>query len=132
MIVDPSAIAAVMFEEPDAAAHRALLLTQGGRMSAASYVELAAVVDGRGSRLLSERLDDVLDELGVTLTEFTGAQAHEARAAYRRFGRGSGHPARLNFGDCISYATAKTTGEPLLYKGNEFALTDIEAAVGNR
>lgn len=75
-------------------------------------------------------LDAILLSLGVEVVPFTPSQARLAQEAYLRFGRGSGHPARLNLGDCISYALAKDTGEPLLFKGNDFVHTDLNPAFG--
>lgn len=129
MIVDSSALAAIMFREPDAETHKSLLRAEGALLSAASYVELSMVVDGRSSVLLTNGLDPMLEQLGVEIVPFTADQARIARDAFRRYGRGSGHPARLNFGDCIAYALAIERGEPLLFKGNDFAQTDVVPAI---
>ena len=98
-------------------------------MSAASFVELAAVIDGRRDPVLSGALDGVVRGSNIEIVPFTPAQAHIARAAYQQFGRGAGHPAQLNMGDCFAYALARDLGEPLLFKGGNFALTDIELVV---
>lgn len=95
-------------------------------MSTASFVELAAVIDGRHDPLATSTLESILGVLQVELAPFTVHQAQIAREAYQRFGRGSGHPARLNMGDCFAYALARDSGEPLLFKGVDFALSDIE------
>jgi len=127
VIIDTSAITAVMLREPEAT--ELLRLMSGApvrQMSAASYVELAAVIDGRRDPVLSGTVDPVLRMLQIEVVPFTWAQARLARLAYQQFGRGSGHPARLNMGDCFSYALARDLGEPLLFKGRDFALTDIE------
>lgn len=127
MIVDTSALVALLRDEPEAAAFARLLQAAPRRLlSAATYVELAAVVDGRGDPVASGALDAWLAAWGVEVTPLTEGQARIAREAYRRFGRGSGHPARLNLGDCFAYALARDLGEPLLFKGADFALTDIE------
>jgi ribonuclease VapC len=127
VIVDTSALVALLRDEPEAAAFARLLRAAPRRLlSAASYVELAAVVDGRGDPVLSGALDAWLETWGIEVEPLTVAQARIARTAYQRFGRGSGHPAGLNLGDCFAYALARDLGEPLLFKGGDFALTDIE------
>lgn len=127
MIVDTSALVALLRDEPERDAIARLLAdAPASRISAATYVELAAVVDGRGDPVASGALDAWLDAWRITIEPLTEAQARIAREAYRRFGRGSGHPALLNLGDCFSYALARDRQEPLLFKGADFALTDIE------
>ena len=130
MIVDTSAIVAVLRAEPDAAAYaQALTRADVTRISAATYLETGIIVDANRQPLLSHRLDGLLLEVGVVVEPVTAEHAKAARAAYRDFGKGSGSPARLNFGDCFSYALARTTGEPLLYKGDDFVHTDIWPAL---
>jgi len=127
VIIDPSALAAIFLEEPDAGFFAAAIAgAPQRRLSAASYVELAAVLDGRRNPVLSGALDATLATSRIEIAPLTAHQARIARDAYQRFGRGSGHPARLNMGDCFSYALARDLGEPLLFKGRDFALTDIE------
>lgn len=127
MIVDPSVIVAMLLGEPEAPIYADLLKdARVIRLSAASYVELAAVVDGRGDATASGALEPLLRRMHVVIEPFTERQAGLAREAYQRFGRGSGHAARLNMGDCFSYALARDLGEGLLFKGRDFALTDIE------
>lgn len=127
MIVDPSAVIAILADETDARVFtRTLASSPDRRMSAASLVELAVVVEGRRDPVLSGALDAFMRKYRIEVVPFTAAQAALARDAYLRFGRGSGHPARLNMGDCFAYALARDTGEPLLFKGRDFALTDIE------
>jgi ribonuclease VapC len=130
MIVDTSAIISVLKEESDAPHfQRALTMsTQPKRMSAANYLEAAIVVDGNRNPLLSRRLDELIVQTEITAEPVTLEQANIARAAYRDFGRGSGHPAQLNFGDCFAYALAKSMREPLLFKGDDFAHTDVAIA----
>lgn len=98
-------------------------------MSAASYVEASIVIDRSGDPVLSRRLDEVLKALAIDLAPFDADQAVIARSAHDDYGRGSGHPARLSFGDCMTYALAKSTGEPLLYVGDDFAATDLHPAL---
>ena len=131
MIVDSSAVVGILNGEVDAEAlEDALVSARKRRMSAATLVELYVVVDGKRDPVRSARLDELLTRADVEIIDVTAEQAHFARAAYRDFGRGSGHPARLNFGDCFSYALAKAMGEPLLFKGDDFGHTDLTAAVG--
>lgn len=96
-------------------------------MSTASFVEASIVIDSSRSPLLSARLDDLVALHRITLEPFTASQATIARQAYRDYGKGSGHPASLNFGDCFSYALAREFDEPLLYKGDDFTQTDIRS-----
>jgi ribonuclease VapC len=130
VIVDTSAIIAILKEEPEAE-HFQLALSQaddGVAMSAANYFEAAIVVDRNGSALLSQRLDDVLEAFSIAIAPVTESQVRIARAAYRQFGKGSGHPASLNFGDCFAYALATERERPLLFKGNDFGHSDVTAA----
>lgn len=130
MIVDTSALIAILRDEPEAGAcARAIEAASDRRISAANFLEAAIVIDGSRDPVASRRLDDLLKEAGIVVEPVTAAQAGIARDAYRDFGRGSGHPARLNFGDCFAYALARVTGEKLLFKGDDFVHTDIRAAV---
>ncbi|MFZ5853298.1 MAG: type II toxin-antitoxin system VapC family toxin [Chloroflexota bacterium] len=127
MIIDTSAIVAILRGEPSADLHARMIATAGiARISAATYVELGIVVDGARDAVVSGALDSFLDEAGIRVESMTASQARLARMAHQRFGRGSGHPARLNMGDCFSYALARELGEPLLFEGGDFTLTDIE------
>ena len=98
------------------------------RMSAANYLEAAIVVDANRNPLLSRRLDELIVQTEIMAEPVTLEQANIARAAYRDFGRGSGHPAQLNFGDCFAYALAKELACPLVFIGNDFARTDVMRA----
>lgn len=98
-------------------------------MSAANLLEAAIVMDGPRDAVASQKFDEFIEAAGILIEPVTAAQAHIARTAYRRFGRGSGHPARLNFGDCFAYALAIESGEPLLFKGQDFARTDVVSAL---
>jgi ribonuclease VapC len=131
VIIDTSAIIAIMKNEPDAEDYRQCLSMRNepAKISAASYLETSIVVDRAEQALLSERLDQMLTEEEIEIVPFTAAQSQIARAAYRQYGKGSGHPAQLNFGDCFAYALAKDSGEALLFKGSDFSQTDVVAAL---
>ncbi len=98
-------------------------------MSAASYVELGVVIDRAKDPFVSGRVDALIEKAGIQIVSLTEAQARVARSAYQRFGKGSGHPAKLNFGDCFPYALAMELGHPLLFKGDDFAQTDVLPAL---
>src|SRR5215472_2494294 len=128
MIVDTSALIAILRDEPEAAAcARAIETASRRRISAANFVESAVVIDASRDPIASRRFDDFIREAAISVEPVTKVQAQMARDAYRDFGRGSGHPAKLNFGDCFAYALAKESGEPLLFKGDDFTHTDIVA-----
>lgn len=128
MIVDTSAVIAMLFGEPEAAAFvRAIKTAPKGRISAASWMESAMVADNR-SDVAAAEFDAFMDRLDLEVMPFTLDQARRARDAHRRFGKGR-HPAKLNLGDCFSYALAQECGEPLLFKGDDFAQTDVKAAI---
>lgn len=132
MILDTSAIVAVIEDEPEADQFLALMLDAPRvRMSASTYVETGVVIDSRNDPVLSRSLDTLLEELGVTIEPVTTEQAVIARRAYRDFGKGRSHPAQLNFGDCFAYALAVTAGDSLLFKGEDFTHTDVQVAAGN-
>lgn len=130
MIVDTSALVAVLREEPDAGRFIRDLAASGEpkRMSAANYPEAGVVVDANRNPLLSRRLDDLIVQTEIVVEPVTREQAEIARAAYRDFGKGSGHSAGLNFGACFAYALAKSMREPLLFKGDDFSHTDVAIA----
>jgi ribonuclease VapC len=128
LIVDSSAVMAIMLGESDAPQYaQALSAVSPLRMSTATFLETAIVAEGRGGANARRLLDRLLEGIRIELVPVTVEQAHVAREAWQQFGRGN-HPAALNFGDCFAYALARTAGEPLLYKGEDFALTDIESA----
>jgi len=128
MILDTSAIIAILQNEPDAKAIAAALQrSQTRSISVVTWVEAAIVTDGNRNPVLSRRFDDLLREVGVQVQTVTPRQAEIARYAYRDFGKGR-HKAGLNFGDCFAYALAKEMDEPLLFKGNDFRHTDVEVA----
>ena len=126
MIVDTSALIAILEGEPGSLRLLSALAAASPppRMSAASWVAAGIVADARSARH-GERLDRVIEELGIEIVPVTVRQAEVARLAYQRFGRGSGSPARLNYGDCFSYALSTTEGRPLLFVGGDFAQTDV-------
>ncbi|MDO5683264.1 MAG: type II toxin-antitoxin system VapC family toxin [Propionibacteriaceae bacterium] len=128
MIVDSSAIMAILEREPKAGAIMLAAAKGPLRMSVASWLEVGIVADAR-STSHGARLDELVEVLGITLQPVTEQQARIARVAYRRFGRGSGSPARLNFGDCFAYALSVVTGEPLLFVGEDFTHTDVVSAL---
>jgi len=129
LILDRSAIITILRDEPDAKRlAMAIQAARSVRLSAATYVEIGAVMDRAGDPIVSRRADQLLDAAGAVIEPVTREQAWIARAAYRDFGKGSGHPAGLDFGDCFAYALAKDLGEPLLFKGDDFGHTDVELA----
>ncbi len=128
MIIDTSAVLAVLFSEPDARRYEdAIAKAWPRRMSVVALLETSMVLESRGGTAAGHELDLLLEKAEVELLPLTLEHANLARHAWRRFGKGS-HQAALNFGDCYAYALAKTTSEPLLFKGDDFARTDIEAA----
>lgn len=129
MIVETSALVAIVFQEQETAAFTSAIARDvDPRMSAASYFEAGIVTDAYRDPVLSRRLDEYVREAGIAIEPVTEEQARVAREAYRDFGKGSGHPAQLNFGDCFGYALAKVTGEALLFKGDDFIHTDVAPA----
>jgi ribonuclease VapC len=128
LIIDTSAIIAVLFNEDDAKDY-AEIITQSDtrRMSAATFVETAIVVETQTKTSGSRQLDAFVRLAGIEIEPVTEEHAHLARQAFIDFGKGR-HPAGLNYGDCFSYALAKATGEPLLFKGKDFSKTDLVAA----
>ena len=130
MIVDTSAIVAILHKEADGELLRRVISENSPvRLSAASYVELGVVVARTRNPVVSHSLDDFIARAAITIEPVTEAQARIAREAYRDYGRGSGHPAGLNFGDCFAYALARDKREPLLFKGDDFGHTDIRSAL---
>jgi ribonuclease VapC len=126
MVIDTSAVVAILRQESGAEGllHR---LTAAGsrRISAATLLETAIVLEGKSGERGGEHLDLFLARAKIEVEPVTDEQVRIARKAWRRYGKGSGHAARLNFGDCFSYALAQTFGEELLYKGADFAHTDV-------
>jgi ribonuclease VapC len=130
MIIDTSAIVAILRLEPEADLFaNAILSSPSTTISAATYFEAGIVIDSARDPIMSRHLDDMLKEMEIRIEPVTEEHARTAREAYRDFGKGSGHPARLNFGDCFAYALAVTSDEPLLFKGDDFIHTDVRPAL---
>jgi ribonuclease VapC len=130
MIVDTSAVIAILKNEPEAQAFSEVIETaKVVRISAASYLESRIVASRYKDPILMARLEEILENPGLQIEPVTAAQAKIAWEAHRDYGKGSGHPANLNFGDCFTYALAREKREPLLYKGDDFVHTDLRAAV---
>ncbi len=129
MIIDSSAVLAVFLQEPDGRRYlRAIMDADARRMSVSNWLEASMVVDRRGNALAANWLEEFIRTARIELMPVSISQAAIARRAWQMFGRGA-HAARLNFGDCFAYALAKETREPLLFKGDDFAQTDIEPAL---
>lgn len=129
MIVDTSALVAILLGEPEAeylleVAAAAPTLT----MSAATALEASIVLDSRSAPQQRRRLDDLMTALAIKVVPFSEEHWRVARAAYQDFGRGSGHSAKLNMGDCYAYALHRVTGEPLLYVGDDFLAAGVPRA----
>ena len=128
MVIDASALIAIVLEEPDASIYYAAIANSPVRLlSAATLVEASLVLLRRRTIGATAALDSLISHLRIEIIAVDYRQALLAREAFQRFGKGL-HPATLNFGDCFSYALAKRTSEPLLYKGNDFSQTDILSA----
>lgn len=128
MVIDTSAVLAWLKDEPERERIVTALEAHAvRRMSAVSLLEAQIVVRGREHPTVLGKLHRFLEEIAVVVTPFDEAQAHLAAVAFQRFGKGQGHPAQLNMGDCAVYALAKTLSEPLLFIGNDFSKTDVES-----
>lgn len=125
MVIDSSALLSILLNEIDARTIAQAIREDARRLvSAGTLLEASMVIESRRG-LGMESLDALLDEYDAEVIAFTPKQAQIARRAFRKFGKGR-HPANLNFGDCIAYALARDTGEPLLFKGTDFGQTDID------
>ena len=126
MIIDTSAVLAILYQEDDAL-YFAKAIAQASicRMSAANLLEAGIKIDADGDAAASRQLDALINRTGIVIEAVTHEQAQIARQAYVDYGKGR-HPAKLNYGDCFAYALAQITGEPLLFKGNDFGQTDIQ------
>ena len=122
--VNTSALIAILADEPEAAAFRSILLENEAVIGAPTYLEFAMVAVVKSPVITSADLSKFLGYLNVSIVDFTADDARIAEAAFRKYGKGR-HKAALNFGDCCSYATARSRSYPLLYKSNGFSLTDL-------
>ncbi|ETX00378.1 MAG: ribonuclease [Candidatus Entotheonella factor] len=126
MVIDTSALVAILFDEPDAEQFELAIEAESRRlMSAASILETSIVVESRFGESGGREFDLLLYKAQIEIVAVTPEQIDIARYAYRTYGKGR-HPAGLNFGDCFVYALCKVSGEPLLFKGNDFSQTDVE------
>ena len=130
MIVDSSALIALLHLEHgfENLLDALLRSKQNPQIASPNFLETAIVVDGKRDPALARKFEDAIEEFRIQVVPFTAEHAKLAREAYRDFGKGSGHPAKLNFGDCMAYALARAQRKPLLYVGGDFAHTGIEAA----
>jgi ribonuclease VapC len=127
MIIDSSAVLAILFNEPEKETFlKEIEEHPSPIMSVANYLEVAMKIDSFRNPILSRILDDLIDELGILLEPVSLDQARLARDAFKDFGKGMGHKASLNFGDCFAYALAKSKKDRLLFKGNDFSHTDLK------
>jgi ribonuclease VapC len=132
MVIDSSALIAILLGEPEADSFAEVIAGALTRlMSAASALETAIVIEVRKGPAGGRELDLLLHRAQIDLVPFTEAQFEAARFAWRQYGRGN-HPAGLNLGDCFAYALSKSSGEPLLFKGDDFARTDVKRVVWGR
>jgi ribonuclease VapC len=125
MVLDTSALLALLLDEPEAEDFRAAVEEDTTRLvSAATLLETALVIEARKGERGGQELDTLIQKAEVLVVPVDAEHVFEARRAYRRFGKGR-HAAGLNFGDVFAYALARTAGEPLLFKGDDFAKTDV-------
>ena len=130
MVLDTSALLAILCGEPERQQFIKLLTADPTRLlSAANFLETGIVLENRSGDAAGRDFDLFLYRAAITVVPVDRDQAELARRAYRRFGKGR-HPAALNYGDCFAYALSKSSGEPLLFKGDDFARTDVESRLG--
>jgi ribonuclease VapC len=130
MILDTSVLISILKGEAEAAGFsEAMEAAEELSISSGNYLEASIVVGGLGNPKLNARLEEIFEDAGIAIEPFTAEQAKIARQAYRDYGKASGHPANLNFGDCFAYALARVKREPLLYKGDDFGHTDVRPAL---
>jgi ribonuclease VapC len=126
IVIDSSALVAILRDEPERRGFIDVIIDHGDpRLSAATYLETSMVMELRLGDRGAREVDTLIEDIGIEIVPFDRAQAIAARIAFRRYGKGV-HRAALNFGDCFVYALAKTLDAPLLFKGNDFSLTDIK------
>ncbi|MGA9474444.1 MAG: type II toxin-antitoxin system VapC family toxin [Terriglobales bacterium] len=125
MILDTSSVIAILAGEPDSELYiNAISRDPRCRISAGNFLELSIVIEAQFGAEVLRQCDALFRRAGIVIEPVTVEQAHTARQAFHDFGKGR-HPAALNYGDCFAYALAKSTGEPLLFKGEDFKKTDI-------
>jgi ribonuclease VapC len=130
MIVDTSAVVAILRLEPEAEKFTKLLQSSTySVMCSLHFLELCMVVLRNKEQSGVIKIKDAIEELGIHLIAFTPEMAELAAMAFEKYGKGSGHPAQLNFGDCMAYAVSKVEGLPLLFKGDDFSKTDVERVI---
>lgn len=130
MVIDTSALLALLLAEPETPQFVSAIEAVSVRLlSAASYLEAAIVMTARFGPPARGKLDRLIADLSIDVVPFTREQAWLAVAAFQQYGKGTGHPAGLNYGDCFTYGLAKLTGQPLLFKGGDFSRTDLTGAV---
>ena len=133
MIIETSVLVAIIKNEPEAFSFaKAMEKESVLYLCSASYFEAGIVIDSLHNPVASARLDEIVQHPKFVIEPFDGEQARIAREAYRNYGKGSGHKANLNFGDCFSYALARVKREPILYKGDDFGHTDLRSALEAR
>jgi len=129
VILDSSPLIAILAGEPDAELYiQAISRAPRCRISAGNFIELSIVIESQFAGEVLRQCDALFRRVGIVIEPVTVEHAHLARQAFHDFGKGR-HPAGLNLGDCFAYALAKHTGEPLLFKGNDFSQTDIVSAL---
>jgi ribonuclease VapC len=127
VIIDSSALLALVLREPEAPIFASAVADAiRVRIGSANWLEAAMVVDRRGDPVAAGLFDDFIRQFSIEIAALTLEHVIRGRQAWRDFGKGSGHPANLNFGDCLAYGFARVEGEPLLFKGDDFAKTDIQ------
>jgi ribonuclease VapC len=129
MVIDSSALLAILLDEPEAEEFLGIIKNSAARrISAASFLETGMVLRRDSSGQRQQFFEDLIAALRLSIVPVTEQQARTALEAFAVYGKGHGHPAGLNFGDCLAYALANVFAEPLLFKGNDFSFTDIQAA----
>ena len=132
MILDSSPLIAILAREPDSEIYiRAIGRAPRCRISAGNFIELSTVIEGQFNAEVAQQCEALFRRVGIVVEPVTVEQAYLARQAFHDFGKDR-HAAGLNFGDCFAYALAKVTGEPLLFKGEDFKKTDIVSALASR
>ncbi len=130
MVIDTSALIAILEDEAEAAQiSQVIAQTEERLLSAASMLETSIVIENRRGETGKHDFERLLQKAVIKIVAVTEEQAEAARQAYRDYGKGRGHPAQLNFGDCFAYALAKVLKQPLLFKGNDFSKTDITCCI---